>query len=364
MHSIYNTDKIRSSPEKMATDHQFAGRDGIAQDCRDIYEQWSKAIGAKDLTMRLLSGLHAHATFFMAATTVGQTVLLLPVEAGGHMSTKSILERLGLRVVEIKPDFSNCSINVQGTLDSIKNSKPDFMFIDRSEGLVYEDFSEIVNAVDCPTLFDGSQYLSNILAGDHLSPFAMGFDYFMATLHKNFPGPQRAMLATRDITPAWKNILSGISSFVSNMHVSGIYSAGLTLTRDTWLKEYSRSMLINTLSLENNLHQEGVSVIQRPSSLPPTHHIWIRAKSKQHAFKAFQDLEACGILVNYRKLPYKLGHGLRLGVNAATRIGLVETDTRQLASIISQILEYGAGSSQIKMAKQFIDQLWGRTVGM
>lgn len=325
-----------------------------------IYEHWARALDAKDVTMRLLSGLHAHTTFFMASTVLGQTVLLLSEEAGGHMSTRSILERLGLHVIEIKIDFNRRAIDVPATLTSLQGATPDFIFIDRSEGLIYEDFTKLIDAVQCPSVFDGSQYLSNIIAGDHLSPFTMGFDYFISTMHKNLPGPQRAMLATRETGPAWNKILSGISSFVSNMHVFGIYSAGLVLTRLPWLKEYSKNMLSNALSLENALFHKGVSVIRRPIDLPPTHHIWIQAKSRNSAFRAFQDLETCGILVNYRQLPYRLGFGLRLGVNAATRLGLVDTDSDRLAEIISQILQYGAGPSQIRSAKQFINELWRR----
>jgi hypothetical protein len=41
-------------------------------------------------------------------------------------------------------------------------------------------------------VFDASQYLSNIIAGDYANPFGWGFDLMVASVHKNFPGPQNS----------------------------------------------------------------------------------------------------------------------------------------------------------------------------
>ena len=97
LHGLYNTDKTRTRDEQRETPLQFAGREALAQDSRIIYSAWADALGAADATLRVLSGLHAHATLFMAMAKPAETVLLLPVEAGGHVSGRAIIERLGLR---------------------------------------------------------------------------------------------------------------------------------------------------------------------------------------------------------------------------------------------------------------------------
>src|SRR6478752_10275654 len=101
LHGLYNTDKLRSRDEQLATDMQFAGRAAIARDSRLAYSAWASALGAADATLRLLSGLQAHAVLFMSMARPGQQVLQLPVEAGGHMVGSRILKRLGLEVVQM-----------------------------------------------------------------------------------------------------------------------------------------------------------------------------------------------------------------------------------------------------------------------
>lgn len=357
MHGLYNTDKIRSNEQKFGTFHQFAGRDRIAYDTRTIYTQWAKQLKAADVSMRLLSGLHAHTVMFMALAEPGQKVLLLPEIAGGHMSTKAILERLGLEVIDMAVDYEGQCIDIPATLQLIDEHQPDFLFSDRSEGLTYEEFHILTDHFTGVSVFDGSQYLSNILAGDHANPFDMGFDIFISTLHKNFPGPQKALVATAEKSEPWKRLLSGISTYVSNMHNYGTYAAGFGLERKAWLYRYSSLILENAITLEDHLYERGVYVVRRRRDASPTHHLWLKAPTRELAFKHFKDLEFCRLLTNYRKLPYQLGFGLRLGLNASTRSGLRPENTPELAELISEIVKKGASLPLRQACRRFIKRI-------
>ena len=116
LHGLYNTDKLRSRDEQVATDMQFAGRSAIARDSRLAYSAWATALGAADATLRLLSGLQAHAVLFMSIARPGQRVLQLPVEAGGHVVGSKILERLGLEVAQMVSDDAGMCIDMDRTL--------------------------------------------------------------------------------------------------------------------------------------------------------------------------------------------------------------------------------------------------------
>jgi len=69
------------------------------------------------------------------------------------------------------------------------------------------------------------------------------------------------------------------------------------------------------------------------------------------------NLEKIGILVNYRKLPYELGYGLRLGLSAATYRGLRAEHIEQLAAIITKALQAPSKhlSSDLQELLQHID---------
>lgn len=360
LHGLYNSDKPRDRAQRITTPIQFGGRQALESDARTVYSAWAQALGAGDATLRLLSGLHAHIVLFMALARPGQTVVLLPVEAGGHLSGKPILERLGLTVVDMAVDDDAMRVDVPATLDICAATRPDFIFADRSEGLTYEDFQPLVADAEAVCLFDASQYLSNIIAGDYPNPFDWGFDLMVASVHKNFPGPQKALLATREHDDAWQRILGGVSCFVSNMHPASIYAAGLTLSRSGWLAEYSRTMLDVAVRLEAALFEQGVPVVRRPQELLPTHHLWIREASRERAFTTYERLEQCLMMANFRTLPYSLGYGLRLGVSAAVRLGMTTDDVPRLAELIAQIRRVGATPALKRAAREFNQSLWAK----
>ncbi len=360
LHGLYNSDKSRTRSQRQGTELQFSGRQAMEEDSRSIYAAWAAALGAADATLRVLSGLHAHVTLFMAMAQPGQKVLLLPVEGGGHLSGKAILERLGLEVIDLPLDREGMCVDMSAALDLCAESEPDFLFVDRSEGLVFEDFSPLARVAGGAAIFDSSQYLTNVICGDHPNPFDWGFDLMVASVHKNFPGPQKALLATRREDEEWRRILAGVSTYVSNMHSASTYAAGLTLARDTWLREYSRRMLRVAVALEDELAERGVPVVRRQCDIPPTHHVWIRERDRERAFETYERLEQCLILTNFRTLPYGLGPGLRLGVNSAARLGLDIDDVPRLAELIADIRRVGPRPSLRKEAKEFSLEIWSR----
>lgn len=359
-HGLYNTDKDRTREEQLATDAQFAGRRRISRDMSRVYRNWAEALGAADVTMRLLSGLHAHIVLFMALGHPGERVLLVPEIAGGHASTPAILERLGFDIVPMSVDIDNRCIDREGTLRVIRTRCPNYVFVDRSEGLEWESFDWLTREVSVPTVYDGSQYLTNILTGTHASPFAQGFNYLVATTHKNFPGPQKALLATATETPIWRGVLDRISRYVSNFHSFGVYAAGLTLGRQEFLRRYAEELLTNATVLESELSRRGLPIIRRRAECVPTHHVWLGATNREEAFDMYCALEQVRIYVNFRKLPYALGFGLRLGTSAITRLGIHRDELEILSDLIRDALR-GSNPTGTRHDVRYLAQLlWGR----
>ena len=356
LHGLYNTDTLRNLEEKYKSKIQFSGRNRINKDVNMIYDMWGKLLGAKKVSMRLLSGLHAHTVLFMSVSQIGDKVMVLPEKAGGHVSGKAILERLGLNVKEIPYDVANKHIDKQKCLDIIDTFKPQFLFIDRSEGLIYEDLTWLGNHCSCYKIFDASQYLTNIICREYKNPFDMGFDLILSTMHKNLPGPQRAFICTNRNDEYWHKIKLGISTYVSNMHAFSIYSAGLLLEYFDELKQISKRMLINAALLDQELIIHNVPIIQRYgfNNEKITHHCWIKPPTQEVAFKLFLELEQLGILTNYRLLPYDLGYGLRLGLSGATVSGLKTEDIPYLADIISQAYNQGYSDSLKTQTIEFV----------
>ena len=357
---LYVSDKLKNEEIVRNSKIAFSGRNNINTEVREIYQKWQEQLNAKHLSMRLLSGLHAHIILFMGLGKIGDTLLLLPEIAGGHYASKQIFERLGYHVIEMIPDMKNYSIDIPKTKEIILKTRPNLIFVDRSEGLYYEDFTELIDNLpyECGTIFDASQYLTNILEHDFISPFDMGFDIMMATLHKNFPGPQKALVCTKNDNIYWKHIEAAMSSYVANLHVENIILAGAILEKQDILKKYSSLMLSNSIVLEKELIKLKLPVVKRKSEKVPTHHLWMSFTSANDAYEFYRKMESCGLMVNYRKLPYNLGMGIRMGTSAATLQGLNQENISMLASLIADIYySKCVSSSLINKVQTYISNL-------
>lgn len=365
LHGIYNSDKLRSESDMLNTKIQFANRYLVAHDINQIYHAWCNILNATAISMRFFSGLHAHTTVFMAITDISDSVLILPEKAGGHMATKAILERLGLNVYELEIDYASKRIDVFKSKELIEKIHPKVIFIDRSEGTIYEDFSWLSEYTEIYKIFDASQYLTNIIANDYLSPFDMGFDAILSTTHKNFPGPQRALYCTKEKDSMWEKLYSKIGTYVSNMHPYSIYTLGLMLEKLEDYKNLSHDMLVNTGLLRKELKNHGLPVCeQQPMSANEhiTHHIWITCTDKIFAFELYKRWEYCGFLTNYRLLPYNLGYGIRMGLSATTVSGLIPEDIPELANLLAQAYYSNDCNKELQyQSKKFIHKIKERT---
>ncbi|HEX6782436.1 MAG TPA: GNAT family N-acetyltransferase [Solirubrobacterales bacterium] len=345
LHGLYLTDKEREPGNRKEAAILFGGRDQATRDLNVINDLLASTLGAAKGSLRLLSGLHAHTATFMSISKIGQTVMLLPVRAGGHFNTHAILQRLGLHTIDLPVDDRGLCIDRLAAHRLIRDERPDFIFLDRSEGLRYEDFGFLGEASGPKTIFDASHYLPQILTGRYDNPLNWGFDLMLFSLHKSFPGPQKAGVVSRKDDGLWKNLVAGLSKFVSSSHAEDSYLFGLTLLRQGWLETYTERLLETALELEAHLLQRGLPVIPRAQQghedWPATHHVWLRAENQDAAYAWYELLTAANLQTNYRELPYDLGHGLRLGTSFSAMAGLGPSHIEELSEVIDNVLSGG-----------------------
>lgn len=345
LHGLYISDKTRSDAQKKESIIQFPRRERATHDINLIQRKLAQNLGAAAGSLRLLSGLHAHIAIFMSLAAIGDSVLLLPVTAGGHYSTAGILHRLGLRVIDMAVDRQRLCVDAEATLEIVRRERPRFVFVDRSEGLRYEDFRFLGQLEGPVKIFDASQYLPQIMYGHYENPLTWGFDLVVFSVHKSFPGPQKAGIVTRESGDLWQTLLRGLGELVSSAHHESSYRVGLVLADEQKLQHYTSRLLRSAIRLEEQLRNVGVPVFDRTKQgeqgWPSTHHLWITLPSQEQAFEYYRMLARARIHTNYRLLPYSLGWGLRVGTTAAVVAGLSDDETEELAHIIGSVFRNG-----------------------
>lgn len=332
MEGLYVSERFKDVNDKVI----FSGRNDYISFFEFIKEHWKEKLSAFDVDLKTLSGLNAHLILFLCIIQKGDTVMLLPESCGGHFATEKILQSLGVTVISMCPDFQNKCVDVQKTKALIEEFSPNYIFVDRSEGLNYEDFSWISEYKNSYKIFDASQYFSQIVDGKYASPFEMGFDMIITTLHKNYPGPQKGLIAVKYEDDVWKRYLDNAKTYISNTHPMAIAKSLVPIIQETEFSKYSETNLNCSHKLEEALKQHGLPIVHRNNNSPATLHIWILCETKEKSYEYYLKLEQLGLLTNYRLLPYNLGFGLRIGTSAAVKSGLKEEHIKELASIMAE----------------------------
>ena len=335
----------------------FAGRNEYIEFFQYIKGVWSKKLNAKDVDLKSLSGLNAHLILFLCILKPGDKIMLLPEICGGHFATEEILKSIGAKTYQMVPDYKKLCVDVSQTMELIKSEKIDYVFVDRSEGLYYEDFSWLRECTECYKIFDASQYISSILCGHFMNPFDMGFNMIITTLHKNYPGPQKGLIAVKDLDIVWEQYLTHAKTYISNTHPKAIADSLLPLLYHEDFNKYCEICNSCVYALENQLINYNIPVVKRSADLTPTQHIWILCSDKYKSYEYYLKLESLGILTNYRLLPYNLGYGLRIGLNAAVLCGLREKHIPLLAKIMSDAYYNDITPKLVKSCHKFIRRI-------
>lgn len=347
---LYVSERFKDVNDKVI----FAGRNEYIEFFQYIKDNWKRALDAQDIDLKSLSGLNAHLILFLCILKPSDRIMVLPEICGGHFATEEILKNIGATTYQMVPDFENFCVDSKKTLQLIENEKINYIFVDRSEGLYYEDFSWLKNCSSCYKIFDASQYISSILCKQFQNPFDMGFDMIITTLHKNYPGPQKGLFAVKTVDNVWNQYLAHAKTYISNTHPKAIADSILPLINWNRFNLYCETSQNCVKLLEKMLINYKVPVVKRDSRQLPTQHIWILCKNKYESYQYFLKLETLGLLTNYRLLPYELGYGLRIGVNGSVLCGLKCEHIPDLAKIMSDAYYNDISPKLIRYAHDFI----------
>lgn len=342
----------------------FGGRDKYAELIQKIYSKWNLALKSGEITLALLSGLHASIILFMSLEHIQlhkKRIMILPENAGGHYATNSILKRLGYETDFFCVDYEKHNIDIKASLEKANIFAPDYVFIARSNYMQYEDFSWILGIQSNPIkIFDASQCLTGIILNKYMSPFDMGFDIVLASLHKDFPGTQQALCAfsqKMEESRLSNIILKEFKNYISNIHPMEIFNSVFYLDNLKKLMDYENCKISNSKALYDELIKKGMHMEHKTFNNSATQQLWLKCESEKSAYRIFRNLETSGILVNYLKLPYGLGTGLRLGTGAATIQGLRPHLCKELSEYIAEFVinsELGKNYHQIVKIQNFL----------
>lgn len=326
----------------------FRGAQGLRDVETGVAVPLLERLGKADyVSVRPLSGLNA---MTLALATLGgdpgSTVVTVGPGNGGHFATPSVAGRLGLRVEFLRgPDPH--ALDLDHAAGLLRRVRPALVYVDQSHCLFPIDVASLVRTVreaspETLVHVDASHWMGLVLAGVFPNPLDAGADSFGGSTHKTFPGPQKALLLTRD-ADIEKRIRETQDYLVSSHHFGATLSLGMALLEfQEFGPAYARAVVGHTRGFAGLLAERGLTVCAADRGYTAGHQLWLDTERDGIAPGLASDrLYAAGLRVNFMAgLPGFTGQGVRIGLNEAAYQGLTEEDLPELADVFAAAVRH------------------------
>ncbi len=316
--------------------------------------------------LRPISGTIANATVFKSFANYGDKAVVVPVQAGAHVSHTryGTLGALGIEQVEMPFNIEEWNIDVDGAVKLIEEVKPRLVILGGSLYIFphpVKELAEAAHSVGAKLMYDAAHVLGLITGRVWENPLKQGADILTASTHKTFPGPQGGLIATT-IKDDYKKVGKVVfPMFVSNHHLHRLAATAVTgIEMKYYGRDYAEQILRNAKAFAEALAENGFKVVAENKGYTHSHQVIVDVKQYGGGAKNAELLEKANIIVNKNMLPWdkpediKNPSGIRLGVQEATRWGMKEDEMKQIAEFMRMTVIDGRDPGEIrKRVKEF-----------
>lgn len=296
--------------------------------------------------LRPISGTHANMIIYTAFTKPGDKIMSFSIKSGGHISMSGGTPKnmFHLDVLKFPVLEDGFEIDVEKTIENIREERPKLVIFGGSVFLFYQNISEIVSVckeLGIITVFDASHIAGIIGTGNYKNPMDEGVDIMTFSTCKTIPGPQHAFIVANN-GYGEKIRKTTFPSTVSGHHLHETAAAIVTLLElKTFGDAYIKQVIKNVKMLGANLTRMGVEVLFKERDFTDTHMILVKNKSNFSTVELENRFEMANLIFNRNIIPgdtsFRNPSGFRIGTPEVTRIGMMEEDMEFIASKISEV---------------------------
>ncbi|MEM3833505.1 MAG: hypothetical protein QW128_07985 [Thermoprotei archaeon] len=286
---------------------------------------------AKYADLRMISGHIADFTFIMAYVKRGETIMCIDPKDGGYpgISKNALPKLLGIRVEYLQFNKDNYTIDIEKSIERIREVKPKAIILGSSLILSHQpvrEISSMANKIGAVVGYDGSHVLGLIAGHTFQDPLREGATALFGSTHKTFFGPQGGIMLANEPEP-----LNSIvhPSIVDNAHWNRIAALTMALLEiEKFGDTYAKQVIKNAKALAKSLAERKMPVKGPKDVYTESHQVLFAPRPYQHNKKLALKLEKANIIVD---------SGIRLGVNEVTRRGMKEGEMDRIAEFIERV---------------------------
>src|SRR5574339_905394 len=339
-----------------------------------------QVFGAEFADCRTTSGVVANLAIYSAFSNPGDYMMAASIPSGGHIShgkkehsgTAGLVH--GLNIEHYPFSKEEMTIDVDATKKKIEEMKKDGKgpTIGMFGGSLFlfphpvKELSGFMHDQGMHVNYDGAHVAGLIAGGEFQDPLREGADSMTMSSHKTLWGPQGGIILSyeKHADAIKKAIFPGNTSSHHLHHVAG---KAIALAESLEFgKEYAKQVISNAKTLAQSLANFGFRVLGEKRGYTESHQLAVDVSNFGDGGTIEKELEKANIILNRQLLPgdiksgkhYMHPSGVRIGVPEVTRLGMKESEMKEIASFIKQIVidksdPNKVGSAVSKFREQF-----------
>ncbi|MBM3257765.1 MAG: serine hydroxymethyltransferase [Candidatus Nealsonbacteria bacterium] len=335
----------------------YSGNEFIDQIEQTAIDRAKKLFKAEHANVQPHSGSQANAAVYLALLNHRDRILGIDLSAGGHLTHGSPVNFSGKLY-----NFSYYGVNAKTEKIDLKEVekialkfKPKLIIVSTtsySRKLDFKSFRKIADRVKAYLMADIAHIAGLVIAGVHPNPFPW-CDVVTTTTHKTLRGPRGGLILckTKDrldlkgklnlARKIDKAVFPGIQGGPME-HVIAAKAVCFLEAMKPSFKKYQKQIILNAKAMADEFQKQGIRVI---SGGTDNHLMVIDISSFNIGSKEIQDeLDKVGIYINRSAIPFDkrppyFPSGIRLGTPAITTRGFKERASREIASLIVELIK-------------------------
>lgn len=314
---------------------------------------------AQFVDVRPISGTVANMAVLFAFAEPGDTITTCALAQGAHISTQKFgaFGQRGVQSVNYPFNVESMNLDVDGTIKLLKDVKPKVAQFGLSVFLFPPPLRELQDTFDeigCLVWYDAAHVLGLIAGGQFQDPLREGVNIMSSSTHKTFPGPNHGMLLGNNLTDDQEKALrkAVFPGVTSSHHLHAMAALAITMAEmKVFAKEYAAQACKNSRALGQALYELGIPVLCPDLGFTRSHAIAVDVSEFGGGKDVAQRMEDANMICNKNMLPWDESavrpSGLRFGSQEMTRIGMKESDMKEVASFIERICK-GEDTKKVK----------------
>jgi glycine hydroxymethyltransferase len=321
-------------------------------------ERAKELFGAEHANVQPHSGANANLAVYGAFLQPGDTFLAMALPHGGHLTHGAKVSFSGkwFNAVQYGVDKATEHIDYDQVRDLAREHRPKLIICGGSaipRLIDFAAFREIADEVGAKLMVDAAHFIG-LVAGKAIPSPVPYADVVTFTTHKVLRGPRGgAFVCKAEHAKALDKAAFPMMQGGPLMHAVAAKAVNFKECLQPEYETYARQVIANAQALTEGLAAEGL----RPVAGGTDTHLALL--DLQETGVTGQDAEArcdaAGIVLNKNAIPFdpqpaSIASGIRVGSPAVTTQGMLETDMKEIASLIGTAIRDADGSRTAEVA--------------